>query len=142
MLEQLKVEFSEDPENLGYSNLSTLEKISTINLRRENVKINTLVGISDLLKKLTPAVFRIAVMPEPGRTAWLEILKNLRRLEIGLMPSDPEVQQLLGMAVQQGVLEQSEKESIEQLGTRNGSRAEQLFGENTVITLNDVAKLL
>jgi hypothetical protein len=86
------------------------------------------------------APFRVAAMNEPNKTAWLQVLASIRSLKEGFKPSDTSVAPLLAQGVTDGAITAGEKTTLETLGLRPGSRAEELWGEGTVVSLNDVAR--
>lgn len=139
---QLADELTNDPTNIGYSGMSTQEKLAAINLPRESISFSVIVPRSVIVEVTTPSLFRIASMPDPSKTAWLQVMENIRSLDYGLRPSDPSIQGLLAQAVAEGVLLAQEKALIDSLGVRHGSRAEQLWGEGRVVSLNDIALTL
>lgn len=125
-----------------YTGLTAEEKTNSLNLPRPDYSVPQIVPKSQVLQLFGNAVFRIAALPEPHRTGWLEMLDNIQSLEEGLIPSEPAVAALLTLAVSAGVLTAEEKDQLNSLGKRPASRAEHLWGAGTTVTLNDVAKVL
>jgi hypothetical protein len=140
--QEILAEVTSDPASLGYASMSIVEKLAAINLTRETITFPVIVPKATVMELTTPAMFRIAAMAEPGKTAWLQIMANIRSLDDGLRPSDASIQGLLTQAVADGVLLAPERALLESLGVRTGSRAEQLWGEGAVVTLNDLALVL
>lgn len=124
-----------------YAGMNALQKVAALNAPKEGVTFPKIVDVATVLKVIGLAQFRAAALSEPSRTGWLETLANIRSLKDGLVPSDDGVSTLLAGAVQAGVLTSEEKATLDALGSRTGSRAEELWGAGTVITLNDVARV-
>lgn len=125
----------------AYAGKSAAEKTAMLNAPKPGVMFSQIVPKSVVMAIFTQAMFRISAMPEPGKTAWLQIMANIRSLDVGVNPSDAPVQQMLSQGVADGVILSAEKALLESLGLRTGSRAEELWGEGTVVTLNDVARV-
>lgn len=138
---QLQSEITNDPAGLGYAGKTSQQIVDLINAARESITISVVVPKATVLQVIGLGPFRAAALSEPKRTGWLESLANIRSLEIGIVPSDAGVSALLTSAVADGVLTADEKATLDALGTRTGSRAEQLWGAGTVVTLNDVARV-
>lgn len=138
----LVAELTEDPAEIGYDGMTTAEKLVAINAPREGVAIPQIVDVATILGVIAMAPFRVAAMSEPNRTAWLQVLANIRSLKEGMRTSDAPVQQLLAVGVSDGAITAEEKQILESLGQRPGSRAEQLWGEGASVTLNDLARVL
>lgn len=141
--EKLAAEIAIDPAEIGYANKTANQIVEMLNSPREGVSIPQLVPVGVILGVIGQAPFRIAALSEPGKsTAWFQVLANIRSLKEGLVPSDSSVTPLLSLGVADGVITADEKSTLESLGLRPGSRAEQLWGEGTFVTLNDVANAL
>lgn len=140
--EQLLAELTNDPEDIGYDGMSITERLAALNAPRESVTFPVIVPRSIVMEITTPAMFRIAALADPAKTAWLQVMANIRSLDLGLRPSDASVQTILAQAVTDGVLLAPERGYLESLGVRLGSRAEQLWGEGAVVTLNDLALVM
>ena len=126
----------------AYSGMTASQKVAAINAPKEGVTFPRIVDVATVLRIIGMAQFRAAALSEPSRTGWLETLANIRSLKDGLIPSDSGVAELLAGAVQAGVLTSDEKATLDALGIRTGSRAEELWGEGTIVTLNDVARVV
>ena len=140
--QQLLAELTDDPTSLGYAGMTTSQKLTALNQPRETITFTKIVDVATVMGVFTSALFRISAINEPGKTAWLQVMANIRALKEGLRPSDDSVQGLLAQGVADGVLLAGEKAYLESLGYRHGSRAEQLWGEGSVVTLNDLALIL
>lgn len=138
---ELRNELTNDPAGMGYAGKTAAQKVAILNAPKEGVTFHVIVDVATVLKVIGMAQFRAAALSEPSRTGWLETLANIRSLKDGLIPSDAGVAELLAGAVQAGVLTSQEKAALDALGVRTGSRAEQLWGVGTVVTLNDVARV-
>lgn len=125
----------------AYAGMTAAQKVAALNAPKEGVTFPVIIPVADVLKVIGMAQFRAAALSEPSRTGWLETLANIRSLKDGLIPSDTGVAELLAAAVQAGVLTSQEKAALDALGVRAGSRAEQLWGVGTVVTLNQVARV-
>ena len=139
---ELRSELTNDPAGLGYAGKTAAQKVALINAAKEGVTFPKLVDVATVLRVIGMAQFRAAALTEPSRTGWLETLANIRSLKDGLIPSDSGVAELLAGAIQAGVLTTGEKAALDTLGTRQGSRAEELWGAGTVVSLNDVARVV
>lgn len=138
---ELLAEITNDPAGLGYATMTGQEIVDAMNEPRTGVTFPVIVPKATLLQIMGLAPFRAAALTEPGKTGWLESLANIRALAEGLRPSDAGVAALLTQAVADGVLTNEEKATIDALGTRPGSRAEEVWGAGTVVSLNDVARV-
>lgn len=125
----------------AYAGKTAAEKAAMLNAPKEGVAIPVIVDVGTILGVLGQAPFRVAAMSEPSKTAWLQVLANIRSLKEGFKPSDSTVAPLLAQGVADQVITTQEKAILESLGLRTGSRAEELWGEGTVVTLNDVARV-
>lgn len=125
----------------AYAGMTAAQKVAALNAPKEGVNFPVMVPVATVLQIIGLAPFRAAALAEPGRTGWLESLANIRSLKEGLVPSDAGVAALLAQAVSDGVLTAEEVGMLNALGVRVGSRAEELFGEGTVIDLNSVARV-
>ena len=125
----------------AYAGMTAQQKMAAINAPKQGVNIPVIVDVGTVLGVLGAAPFRVSAMSEPNKTAWLQVLANIRSLKEGLKPSDPAVAPLLAKGVDDGAITPQEKATLESLGLRTGSRAEELWGEGTVVTLNDVARV-
>lgn len=134
-LAQLKTEM----ELPAYAGKTAAERVAMINAPKQGVTFDQIVPKATVMAVLTTAMFKVAALPEPGKTAWLQIMANIRSLDIGINPLDPSVAAMLAKGVVDQVITAEEKAALESLGTRTGSRAEELWGEGTSVSLNDVA---
>lgn len=139
---QLKVEITTDPANLGYAGKTAQQIVNLINAAKAGVTYAQIVPKPVVFSITTTALFRIAQMATDKQTAWYQIMANIRSLDQGIIPSEPTIQDMLTKAIADGVLTAGERTALEALGIRTGSRAEELWGERTVVTLNDVARIL
>ncbi len=134
-LAQLEIELSLP----AYAGKTAAERVAMINAPKQGVTFDQIVPKATVMAVLTTAMFKVAALPEPGKTAWLQIMANIRSLDIGINPLDPSVAAMLAKGVVDQVITAEEKAALESLGTRTGSRAEELWGEGTSVSLNDVA---
>lgn len=125
----------------AYAGMTASQKVAALNAPKPGVSIPVIVDVGTILGVLGSAPFRVAAMSEPNKTAWLQVLANIRSLKEGFKPSDPTVAPLLAQGVADGAITSQEKAALETLGLRTGSRAEELWGEGTVVSLNDVARV-
>lgn len=123
----------------AYAGKTAAERVAMINAPKQGVTFDQIVPKATVMAVLTTAMFKVAALPEPGKTAWLQIMANIRSLDIGINPLDPSVAAMLAKGVVDQVITAEEKAALESLGTRTGSRAEELWGEGTSVSLNDVA---
>lgn len=134
--QQLKTEFTTDPAGLGYATASTQGKVDLINQPRATIAIRQRVSNEAILRCLGQVPFR--TLGKPTEAAWkseLDLIRSISDFDV----SDPTFNGLMQLGVSQGVLMADEAAYIQSLGTRPGSRAEQLWGAGTVVTLNDGA---
>lgn len=139
---ELKAELTTDPAAMGYAGKSAQQIVNLLNGPKPGVTFPAIVPKATLLKIMGLGPFRAAALNDPKKTGWLQSLANIRSLDQGLIPSEPGVAELLAQAVADGVVTASEKAMIDAQGTRPGSRAEELWGEGTVLSLNTVARIL
>lgn len=125
----------------AYAGKTIPEKVAALNAPKQGVTFPVIVPKAKVLEVMAMAPFRVGAMPEAQRIGWLESLDNIRSLEQGITPSDAGVAALLAQAVTDGILTSGEKAALDQLGQRLGSRAEELWGEGFVVSLNDVARV-
>jgi hypothetical protein len=125
----------------AYAGMTANEKVALLNAPKAGVTFPVIVPKATVMAIFTTAMFRIAATAEPGKTAWLQIMANIRSLDVGINPSDGPVQAMLAQGVADGVITAEEKQTLESLGLRPGSRAEELWGEGTTVSLNDVARV-
>ena len=123
----------------AYAGKTAAERVAMINAPKQGVTFSQIVPKATVMAVLTTAMFKVAALPEPGKTAWLQIMANIRSLDIGINPLDPSVAAMLAKGGVDQVITAEEKAALESLGTRTGSRAEELWGEGTSVSLNDVA---
>lgn len=139
---EMLFEITNDPAQLGYAELTADQIVEKMNQPNDFITFPVIVPVAVVLQIFAQAPFRAAQLSEPDRTGWLETLSNIRALKEGLNPSDPGIAQLLNAAVIAGVVTAEERASLDALKTRVGSRAEQVWGEGTVVSLNDVARVI
>jgi len=134
--QQLKNEFTTDPTGLGYATATTQGKVDLINQPRPTIAINQRVSNEAILRCLGQVPFR--TLGKPTETAWkteMDLIRSISDFDV----FDPTFDGLMQAGVSQGVLLQDEADYIKSLGTRPGSRAEQLWGAGVLVTLNDGA---
>lgn len=125
----------------AYAGKTAEQKVAALNAAKPGYFVPRIVDVGTILGVLGAAPFRISQMSEPNKTAWLQVLANIRSLKEGFNPSDPTVAPLLAQGVTDGAITAGERLTLESLGLRPGSRAEELWGEGTVVSLNDVARV-
>lgn len=125
----------------AYAGMTASQKVAALNAPNPDISIAKIVDVATVLGVLGSVPFRVAAMNEPGKTAWLQVLANIRSLKEGIKPTDPTVSPLIAQGVADQVITAGEKTILETLGVRPGSRAEQLWGEGAVVSLNDVARV-
>jgi hypothetical protein len=137
--EQLAAELTNDPQGLGYAGKTIREQADLLNAPRESVTFPRIVDVGTILGVFALAPFRVVALDETDRLAWTEVFHSIRALKEGFRPSDAPVQQLLQQGVVDGVILEAEKQMLEAIGVRQGSRAEQLWGEGAIVSINDIA---
>ncbi len=141
---QLQTELSTDPENLGYAALvaagsdsGLVDLLNAVGSGSAYVVTVTTLTKDQALVATTPIVFaitRASILPDANIIAyWSSMLDHLRAAD---QIDVPTVAALLDGAIADGVLTQDQ---VTAATTRQGSRAEVLFGAGTVITDTDVA---
>lgn len=139
--EQLLAEITNDPNNYGYAQAGIEGKLQLLNVPRVGISIERFIPKESLLEYTAMVGLRAAALEEPGRGGWNQVLASVRSSD-GLNPSRPKIAALLTAAVAAGVLTPEELAELQAMGTRLGSRAEQLWGEGTFVSLNDLARIL
>lgn len=140
---QLKAEITGDPANMGYAGKAAAQVVAIINAPKAGVTFPKIVDVATILGVMIEAPGRIARFADSTKTGeWNQILANIRSLKEGFRPSDAPVAAMLQKALNEAVITSAEKATIEALGLRPGSRAEELWGEGTVVSLNNVARVI
>lgn len=140
-LAELSKEFTEDPYELGYSHATTQGKVELINAPSPSIAIPQRVATGNILRYLAQAPFRLPALPTEIQAAWkleLSLIMGISDFDV----ADPSFQGMLALGVSQGVITVPETVAITSLGSRPGSRAEQLWGAGSVVSLNDAAGVL
>jgi hypothetical protein len=138
----LKSELENDPEDLGYAPLLASGSDTLLaELLNEpefaDVEVKRLEK-NEFLLAITPALLRVASKTEAIQTKWDRIF-NHAQAALSFDVADERIQTLLALAVGDGLLTQEEVDAI---STKQGSRAEALFGHRTVVTTDDIAVAL
>jgi hypothetical protein len=137
----LKTEFTQDPSNLGYGQATTQGKVELINAVSPVIAIAQRVATGNILRYLAQAPFRLPALPVEIQAAWkteLSLILGISDFDV----SDVSFQTMLSLGESQGVITTPEVTAITALGTRPGSRAEQLWGASTLVSLNDAASVM
>lgn len=132
----LKTEFTTDPTGLGYAaflaNGSDQSLADTINLPRASIQVgNENVGAFQLIGAINHTDFA-------ALTALL-----LAKLQVLLLPGFVDATNANTQAIITDLVSAASagtKTAVAALMTRNGSRAEQLFGNNQVVTIQQAAQ--
>lgn len=140
---QLKTELQADPNNYGYSApyaagdntacATLLNQVrATITIRRDNI------SPAEVLEVIDNRDFETTL--NPGHVAWFESVTQLPLLR--LINDDGTDTRILGnlRRILQNPGPQQSRARLADIANRQGSRAEQLFGANTLLTNEDIAK--
>lgn len=139
--EELFQELTNDPKNIGYPQMTAEEKAAALNHPRGWVTFPVIVPVATILLILDSALEAIESLQDPvKKMAWRARIENIRSLKEGFRPVDVAAQLTAGVA--DGVFDQQMVDTLFSLGTRSGSRAEELWGEGSRISLNDIAKVI
>jgi len=145
----LKTELQTDPKSLGYAPyLATGNNNALANLLNEvhdsssgtgdpeyEVTVNG-VSVRDAMKKIVPSEY--AALTEAKRDGWRDILV-LAQIEGGLIPNtDTDIRSF----IQDIWATTTTLANFAELETRDGSRAEALFGADTVIDDDDIVRAM
>lgn len=133
----LKNEIANDPTALGYAGKEDnaiavlLNQVrATIQIKRDNIMP------SEVLEAIDSRDF--VASPNAGLVAWFESVTQLRAIR--LIREDDTETTVLGNMRRLLTNSNASQTRVVALGKRDGSRAEQLFGANTIITDADVAR--
>lgn len=141
---QLTSELTADPSKVGYASMENSEVVASINTKsnsrpkREAIsscELLQFLAVHDLLKNFEDAA---ANRSSSARSAALAVIKILTVTEAQVDLNDTEILTLLDALVSDGVMSATDKDNLLALGTRDGSRAEELFSQK--VTLEDVRK--
>lgn len=133
-LAQLKTEM----ELPAYAGKTAAERVEMINAPKQGVTFNQIVPKATVALVLDSSHELVAELADPiKKEVWRRRFDVLLSLVEGVKPSDIADMMAAGMA--DGVLTEQQVGTLHYLGTRTGSRAEELFGEGATVSLNDVA---
>lgn len=138
-LANLKTEITSDPTGLGYAGKSDAEVADLLNLPRPGIVIRRAnIDPREVLEAIDSRDFEAA--PNPAHVAWFESATQLRAIQ--LENEDGTMTRALGnfRRILQAAVTQGSRVRLAALATRTGSRAEQLFGRDTVVTHIEVAQ--
>jgi hypothetical protein len=127
----LRTEVETDPNNYGFAPLRAngddTQITALLNLVRANISIaKTYMSFADLMNAMVPALSSVST----AQAGQLQLLGLSGQVKIG----DANTQAYL-----EGVYTTTANKALLRAQyTRTGSRAEQLFGENTVLSIDDI----
>lgn len=137
---QLIAEFANDPAGLGYAGKNAEQKHALINQVRESILISIIVPKATVALVLDGSHALVASLSDAiKKEVWRRRFDVLLSLAEGVRPAD--IADMLAAGIADGVMVQQQVGTLNALGTRTGSRAEQLWGEGVVIDLNSVARV-
>ena len=132
----------------AYAGKTAQQCVDMLNAPKQGVSFPVIVPKGTVLAVLARVPQRIATLSASEQQECTQTLANVRSLEHGLYTWLPDGHPLkanteygFARAVELGAMIADEKTLLETLGKRTGSRAEELWGEGTVVTLNDVARV-
>lgn len=132
----------------AYAGKTAQQKTDMLNAPKAGVEFPVIVPKGTVLAVMARVPQRIATLSAAGQAECTQTLANIRSLEQGLYTWLPDGHPLkantaygFDRAVELGAMIAEEKTLLETLGKRTGSRAEELWGEGTSVSLNDVARV-
>ncbi len=142
-LTALKTEITTDPESIGYApHVATgnqNEIAALLNTVNQAITVKDTYLDKDLfLASITPAALVLATSSTLLQSKWDRIIAFVQASNY-INLSHPGVAPLLTLAVSDGILTQQQVNAI---GSRSGSRAEQVLGVGTTVTIDDIANAL
>jgi len=137
----LASEIHNDPAGLGYAPyVESGDDASIVNLL--NAKTTTvqhdIMPKDQFLFAILPAMLALSQLDDNTQKKWDRILM-VAAAASAIAVTSPEIQYVLGLAVQDGLLTLQQAEAV---GIMAGSRAESLLGANTFVTVNDISMAL
>jgi len=116
------------------------EKVELLNAPKEGVTFPVIVPKATVARVLDPSHELIAGLADPiKKYVWDKRFQTLLSLAEGVRPAD--IADILAAGVTDGVLTPQQVGTLNYLGTRTGSRAEELWGEGMMISLNTIARV-
>ena len=124
----------------AYAGLTAEQKTAALNAPKEGVTFPVIVPKATVALVLDGSHSAVATLADAvKKEVWTRRFDVLLSLAEGVRPSD--ITDMLAAGVADGVLTQQQVGTLNYLGTRTGSRAEELWGEGVVVSLNDVARV-
>ena len=132
----------------AYAGKTASERVAMLNAPKEGVTFPVIVPKGVVFAILARVPQRISGLSAGAQAECTQMLENIRSLDQGLYTWLPDGHPLqantaygFDRAIELGAMTAEEKTLLETFGRRTGSRAEELWGEGFVISLNDVAKV-
>lgn len=124
----------------AYAGMTAYEKAAALNAPKEGVTFPLIVPKATVALVLDGSHAAVAALADAvKKEVWTRRFDVLLSLAEGVRPSD--IADMLAAGVTDGVITNQQVATLNALGTRTGSRAESLWGEGTVVSLNDVARV-
>ena len=124
----------------AYAGKTASEKVAMLNAPKEGVTFPVIVPKATVALVLDASHALIAGLVDPvKKEVWTRRFDVLLSLAEGVRPID--IADMLAAGVADGVMTSQQVATLNALGTRTGSRAEELWGEGVVVSLNDVARV-
>lgn len=138
----LKSEIQNDPTSVGYSSVTTGNDQGIADLLNA-ISSGITVTVASLtkdefLKAILPVALTLPSKDVATQTKWDRIL-SMASSSGSIDVTDPHIIGLLSLSVSDGILTSGQASVV---GTRSGSRAEQLFGVGTRINQSDISYAL
>ena len=122
----------------AYAGLTAAQKVDALNAPKEGVTFPVIVPKAIVALVLDGSHAAVAALTDPvKKEVWTRRFDVLLSLAEGVRPAD--IADMLAAGIADGVMTSQQVGTLNYLGTRTGSRAEELWGEGTVISLNQVA---
>lgn len=137
----------------AYAGKTAAEKVAMLNSESESAYLARLIPPATVMTVVRAFASRINAMPDAETRSklqfkWGQFAATVRSLAVGLdvhtippgMEVNPVIEELQAGVIE-GVIQPQEIAILQTIGKRKATRAEELWGEGTVVSLNDVARV-
>jgi len=124
----------------AYAGMTAAQKVDALNAPKQGVNFPVMVPKATVALVLDGSHAAVAALVDPvKKEVWTRRFDVLLSLAEGVRPVD--IADMLAAGVADGVMTSQQVATLNALGTRAGSRAEELWGESFSVSLNDVARV-
>jgi len=135
----LGTEITDDPTGLGYAGQSDAAIALLINGAQVAIQLDNFVTAFDIVEAVVPGDFPTAAGDQFKRDLWRDILLTVGSETGGINANATNLKAKVLLVFGPAT---TTRTNLAGLQTRNGSRSEQLFGRDTLVVHQDVAKSL